>query len=172
MEWTPALLGVAFLVALGFLLKRLVRAIGMPCQFCDNNKLTYFDKLPLNTRVAILSYFREREKRTPDTDGLFICLNCHTVHDDFSGEKRSWDTDYAAGVGPSGIPELKASARTFCKVCNRLIYGCDPGRDDIHCEFCGTHYQWQVHEPSDFRFFMPPEDAQVLERCKDSYGIA
>ena len=172
MEWTPALLGIAFLVALAFLLKRLVRAVGMPCQFCDNRKLTYFDQLPPDTRNDILSYFRNREKRVPDTDGLFICLNCRTVHDDFSGEKRSWDIDYAASVGPSENSGFEFSARTFCKVCNNLVYGCDPGRDDIHCEFCGTHYQWQTHEPSGFRYLMPPEGAQVLERCKDIHGMA
>jgi hypothetical protein len=148
---------VAFLVLLLLALKKLVRAIGVPCQFCRNRKLTYFDELSLDESAAILEYFRSHERRTPDTEGVFVCTECRTVHDDFSGEKRSMDVD-------------AFSTRTFCKVCNAIMTGCEPRNPDIRCPRCATQYQWQVFAGSGFRFLTPPAGAKVLERCRDVLG--
>ena len=70
------------------------------------------------------------------------------MHDDFSGEKKSWDTD-------------RYSCRTFCKVCGRFITGCEPDREKVTCLDCGTEYRWQVHERSGYRFFTPPVGAKL-----------
>ena len=64
-----ALFAMAGVIALGFVMKRVVRFVGIPCQFCDNRKLTYFDQLSPQQKQAILSYFQQFEKRDPDTKG-------------------------------------------------------------------------------------------------------
>ncbi len=156
------LLGIT--VALGAIARFVVRGVGLPCQFCENRKVSRFDELAESQRRALLRYFRLHEAREPDASGIFACLNCMTVHDDFSGEKRSMDVD-TAGFG--GV-----LARSYCKVCNNLIQGCDPANDDIRCSHCGTPYRWQVHEDSGFRFLMPPREASILERCRDVGGLA
>ncbi len=154
-------IGLVFLAVLGVLIavgKIAVRVVGAPCQFCENRKLTRFGQLPSSKRRPILGYFRSHEGRDPDTSAVFVCVDCMTVHDDFSGEKRSMDIDM--GV-----------ARTFCKVCNALMQDCDPDNEDIRCVRCGTHYRWQDHADSGFRFLMPPQGAKILERCQDVAGI-
>ena len=95
--------------------------------------------------------------------GLFVCLDCMTVHDDFSGEKRSMDVDTAGGF---------LIARTYCKVCNYLMQGCDPENPNIQCGRCGTRYRWEVDGENGFRFLMAPAGAKLLQRCKDRMGIA
>jgi len=145
------LLAIGALVVLVLALKRLVRWISFPCQFCEE-KVTSFDQIDPQEQQEILRYFLHYERREPDAAGLFVCTHCQTVHDDFSGEKASRDID-AYGC------------RTFCKVCASLIRGCEPSRGVITCEGCQTPYQWQVHEESGFRFFMPPKDAKLLSKC-------
>jgi hypothetical protein len=144
-------LAVCAFVALGFGLKRLVNWIGFPCQFCEK-KVSSFDQIPAQDQNNILVYFRDYERREPDKDGLFVCTHCQTVHDDFSGEKQSRDIDVS-------------TCKTFCKVCSKLIIGCEPSRGIITCQNCGTQYQWHTHESSGFRFFMPPQEAKLLNKC-------
>ena len=63
--------------------------------------MSFFDELPDQEKDQILSYFKEHERRTPDTTAIFVCLHCRIVYDDFSGEKRSMEGD----------------TRSICKVC-------------------------------------------------------
>lgn len=151
---TNVLLGLAALTVMGLVLRRFVELIGNPCQFCAS-KTRPFRRLDSATQVAILDYFVHHERREPDRSGLFVCLNCKTVHDDFSGEKASWDIDAFGCV-------------TFCKVCLARIRGCEPDRDVVDCPACGTQYAWRLHEGSGFRFFMPPADASISNRGPSS----
>jgi len=164
-----ALVFLGGIVVLAVVAKRLMRAVGVPCQFCDNQKLSRFDQLPALRQQSVLEYFRVHEHREPDTSGVFACLQCMTIHDDFSGEKRSADVDFV-DVPVRGISI--AIARTFCKVCNRLMQGCDPDNDNIHCPRCDTQYHWQKFGDTGFRFLMPPSGVKLLERCRDVGGIA
>lgn len=147
---TYVLLGIAGLLALGLGLRRFVELIGFPCQFCGE-KIRTFRRLDAPTQAAILEYFHEHERREPDRSGLFVCMGCRTVHDDFSGEKASWDADAYGCV-------------TFCKACLATIRQCEPGREDIKCPRCSTSYAWSVHPGSEFRFFMPPEGTAIQRR--------
>ncbi len=142
-------LAIAGLVALLVGVKYLVRWIGFPCQFCMK-KVIQFTQLPQADQASILRYFREHEGRDPDRSGLFVCTHCRTVHDDFSGELASRDVD-------------RYGCRTFCKVCGRLLTGCEPDAGMVACRHCGTPYEWRTDEASGYRFFMPPRDAVVLE---------
>ena len=149
-----ALAVFAALVVLGIVLKYLVRWMSFPCQFCGK-KVKAFEQIDLQEQQNILAYFQEHERREPDKAGLFICTHCNTVHDDFSGEKLSREPD--------------AFSCTFCKVCGRMLYQCEPDRGVITCRDCKTQYQWQTHEKSGFRFFTPPRGVQLLDRCP--FGI-
>jgi len=142
---------VAAVAAALLLLKRLVRWVSFPCQFCSA-KVKTFDQVNAEDRAGILAYFHEHERREPDEGGLFVCTNCKTVHDDFSGEKKSWDAD-------------AYSCRTFCKVCGRMMSGCEPEKEKVACPGCGTEYRWQVHERSGYRFFTPPAGAPLRSKA-------
>ena len=87
-------LGIVVVICL--LIKRFV---GVPCSYCASNRLTKFAQLPTSLQRTLLTYFRQREGRHPDTDGIFICHPCRLVYDDFSGEKRSRDVDSRLGGG-------------------------------------------------------------------------
>ena len=145
------ILAVCGVVAAGIGLKYLVRWISFPCQFCGK-KVKSFPQVPEQDRQNILAYFREHESREPDKGGLFVCANCQTVHDDFSGEKISWDVD-------------SYGCSTFCKVCGLTVRGCEPSKESTTCDGCKTEYHWQTHERSGFRFFTPPRGAGLLEKC-------
>ena len=84
------LIGIEFvaLVVLALALRKLVEWISFPCQFCEA-KVRPFRKVNTETQEAILRYFRDHKRREAPRKGLFVCLNCKTVHDDFSGEKQS-----------------------------------------------------------------------------------
>jgi len=142
-----------------WLIIKLYRVTPFPCQFCKNQRITRFKDLPDDLQHKIMHYFRFREKREPDTDGVFVCQECKTVFDDFSGEKKSGDIDNFGNM-------------TWCKVCNTLMYGTVPGKKDITCPQCGTKYEWQTHEESGFRFLVPLTDKRLLEECDDKFGIA
>ena len=104
-------------------------------------------------------YFLQHEGRDPDWSAMFAYLNCMTLYDDFSGEKRSMDIDFMV-------------ARSFCKVCNGLIMDCSLLKSNIECTRCRTRYQWQFQEESGFRSLMPPTGSTILQRCHDATGIA
>lgn len=164
-----ALVFLGIIVVVAAVAKILIRAVGAPCQFCENRKLARFTRLSAPQQHSVLSYFRAHEGREPDLSSVFVCLDCKTVHDDFSGEKRSMDMDMiSAPVGGVSV----SLARTFCKVCNALMQGCDPENEDIHCVRCGTKYRWQNYTETGFRFLMPPRESRILERCEDAAGIA
>ena len=163
-----ALVFLGMIVVLAAAAKMLTRAVGAPCQFCENLKLTPFTQLPVQQQRSVLSYFRAHEDREPDLNSVFVCLDCKTVHDDFSGDKRSMDMDMISSPLSGASVSL---ARTFCKVCNALMQGCNPGNEDIHCVRCGTKYRWHNFAETGFRFLMPPKESRILERCKDVAGI-
>lgn len=148
----------AILAVITVILKFWVRRMSLPCQFCRNVRVSLFRELPPDVQTSILSYFREYERREPDAEGLFVCRDCKTVFDDFSGEKMSREVD---AIQP----------RHICKVCNVLMTNCGIRNKNIHCPHCGTHYTWQVHEKSGFRFLSPPPNTQVANNPVD-YGYA
>ena len=148
-EWGMRLVG-GLLVG-GILLKLVVRWMSFPCQFCDT-KVKALNQVSPEDQAGILAYFHDHERREPDKGGVFVCTNCRTVHDDFSGEKKSRDVDMY-------------SCRTFCKVCGRIIARCEPEREVITCGDCKTEYRWQVHERSGYRFFTPPAGVELRSRA-------
>ena len=111
--------GLMAVVGFAVICRWLVRLVSFPCQFCGA-KLKEFGQLPLPDRENVLAYSREHERREPDRSGLFVCTNCHTVHDDFSGEKASRDVD-------------RFSNRTFCKACGAVIWSADPDLEFVEC---------------------------------------
>lgn len=151
-------MGVVVLTALGvglWVFKRyVIRHMSLPCQFCRNTRLTLFRKLPDDLKKSILTYFREHENRDPDEEGIFVCLECRTVHDDFSGEKMSREVDFY-------------QVTTLCKVCSTLLRDCGLYNENIRCPTCGTPYKWQVHEKSGFRYLMPPAGTEVTSKIDD-----
>ena len=157
---------LAVLILAGIVLKFLVRKVGIPCQFCDA-RLQYWDDLSMEDCGGIMEYFTECEKRSPDTDGVFVCPDCGSVFDDFSGAKLSRDYD-AYGI------------RAYCKVCNNLMWNRKNMADwdgvsespYMHCEMCGSVHQWQTYKDTRFRFLVPPEDKPVLPKCEDFTGHA
>lgn len=142
-----AFLGFIVLVAFGLTIRRIVDWMGSPCQFCEA-KTQPFRRVPPDLQALILQYFSEHERRLPDKAGLFVCMACRTVHDDFSGEKQSRDIDRYGCV-------------TFCKVCHAVMRGCEPDRGTFQCPSCDTAYEWRRHAPSGFRFLMPPAGAEL-----------
>jgi hypothetical protein len=118
--------------------------------------MSAFDQVSVQDQQNILNYFRRHERREPDTSGIFVCTHCGMVQDDFSGEKVSRDVDVLG-------------CKTFCKVCGRMLMGCDPDRGEITCPVCDTPFEWRKHEPSGFTFFMPPPKATLLEKAPSSY---
>lgn len=144
----------------------LLRKAGLPCQFCDNMSCDRFRGLTPPEKDAVLDYFRRQEHREPDKRGIFICKACRTVFDDFSGEKNSWEIDTGRFcAGP--YSKTMTSCKTYCKVCNATMWGCDPDNDDIHCTRCGTHYAWTLHEKSGYRFLKPQGNVRLLKGCRD-----
>ena len=127
---------------------------GLDCQFCANLKATPFKDLPFDKQEKLLQYFKKYEKRSPDTAAIFVCCDCNTVYDDFSGEKNSREAD----AGPLGC-------KTICKVCGHMVNHCEIDNPDIHCDHCGTHYSWEVHDGSGYRILTPPQDAKILKEC-------
>jgi len=158
-------------LALAALMVRFLMRRGIMCQFCGDDDCKVWDRVADDVKVVILEYFTSYEKRDPDTSGIFVCDQCKTVFDDFSGEKASREVDSATVVRGYQTKSL-VTCRTWCKVCNSLLQFCDPDNPDIRCRKCGTAYEWKTHEKSGYRFLMPPEDAQVKERCNDPFGIA
>ncbi len=139
-------------LAVGIPAKLLVNWIRFPCQFC-NEKIELFKRIDFYEQRDILDYFRQYENREPDQGGLFVCTKCRTVHDDFSGEKKSWDVD-------------TYGCRTFCKVCGLLLIGCEPDREVV-CDDCQTPYHWRQHGRYGYRVFTPPSGARLLAKAPD-----
>jgi len=149
---------VGVLMVIMVIIKLCIRYMSLPCQFCRNKRLDLFRELDPQTRESILTYFREYEHREPDTEGIFVCRDCKTVFDDFSGEKMSREVDLF-------------QARHFCKKCNHVMTNCGVYNKDIRCPNCHTLYKWEVHEMSGFRFLSPPAGTEVLKKVFDE-GIA
>jgi hypothetical protein len=160
---------VATLALVGFvvMIKRLLSSF--PSQFCRKGKCKPLETLPEEAQVRILDYFSSHEGRNPDVTSIFVCENCRTVFDDFSGEKRSRDADtpsyYADGEGKFKI----GACRAFCKVCGGVVFGAELNNPKIHCNDCETQYAWRTHEKSSYRFLMPPSDAKLLPSCPNNH---
>lgn len=159
-------LPAAAIIALVAGIRRLVRNIGLSCQFCDNTRCHCFTELSPEEQRGIVRYFRDCERREPDTTGVFVCRKCRTVYDDFSGEKDSMSPDslvYKVG----SRRQILVTCITFCKVCNTVMLHCDPENHDIRCPKCKTSYKWEVDRVTGYRFLMPPPGTKILERCHD-----
>lgn len=137
----------------------LVRLIGLACQFCSNSRVSFFNELTAEQQDTILDYFQTYEHRTPDTKAIFVCCDCNTVFDDFSGEKKSMEADYGRG-----------GCRTWCKACHQMVYECNLDNDNIGCPDCNTPYKWDVYKDTGFRFLMPPPNTKLLSKCRDLFG--
>ena len=159
---TLVLYSLAAFVAIMGIGKLLIQMVGIPCSYCRNMRLTAFKKLDHPTQNALLTYFQQRERRVPVAAAIFVCQECQLVYDDFSGEKRSRDID----------DRLTGGMRTFCKVCNRMMLGCDPGRGEVQCPNCQTTFCWEEYGDTGLEILMPPEGAPVLERCRDAFGVS
>jgi hypothetical protein len=157
MQYFRIILLVALVLGAPFVIARALRRFGCMCQFCANRRLTFFDELAKDLQEHIRSHFRSTESRTPDTEAILVCVECKTVFDDFSGERESMEPD-------AGFPG-REGCRTWCKICNRIVWSCDPGSNDIHCEKCGTMYEWQVDQDSGYRFLVALTDQRLLRRC-------
>jgi len=140
---------VGVISAVGFVITKKAR---FRCQFC-NSVVSAFDGLDHSVKIDILAYFTEHEHRNPDTAGIFICNNCRIVFDDFSGQKQSRDQDPYYGN------------KTFCKVCNGILYNCSPVRSILRCEKCSTEYTWYTSPKYSLRFFMPDGKKPLQRRC-------
>lgn len=146
-----------------------LRKAGCPCQFCDNARTMPFARLPVALREEIRGYFTNVERRQPQTPAVFVCLDCGTVFDDFSGEQRSRDRDVVWHHPARAF----LACRAFCKGCNALMQGCEPDTTPTACARCGREHAWTVWGKSGLRYLMPLGDAPVLPRCRDtSFGKA
>lgn len=158
-------LAAVVLIPVLFALRRLIDRIGRPCGFCRNMRLTALDALPPADREGILSYFRQHEAREPDTRAIRVCLQCRTVHDDFTGPELPKMAFPYAVTGKGGVP----GRSRWCKVCGEPMIEYGPGRP-ARCPKCRTAFSWRVHERSGMRFLMPPAGAKVLPRRIDTMG--
>ena len=137
------------------LIRLLLKAAGWPCSVCGEFTMTKFEELPQNQQDEIRTYFRQHERREFKEDHVFVCPTCHTVHDDFSGEKRSRELD-AFGLEPC--------CKSFCKICgNLLVYTASPDAE-VTCTHCETRQAWTSFGDSGLLFFAPPADAQLMEK--------
>ncbi|MBT3291785.1 MAG: hypothetical protein HN380_30865 [Victivallales bacterium] len=151
------------------LVKRFCRFLmqsSLMCQFCGSTDMKMWDQLSEGLQKKILAYFRSHERRKPDTRGVFVCDECGTVFDDFSGMREDPEVD-TEGAGSHTV----ISMRAWCKVCGSLMQGCDPDNDNIHCRTCETRYEWKEHGKSGYRFLMPPKKAKVRKRSGDLSGV-
>jgi hypothetical protein len=64
----------------------------------------------------------------------------------------------------AGFPG-REGCRTWRKICNAIVWSCEPGSHDIHCEKCGTTYEWQLDQESGYRFLVALTDQTLLRRC-------
>jgi len=154
-------IGVLALIALVVFVCVRFSRVGPPCLLCGNLRTTPLGRLPLERQLEIMEYFRQYERRYPRTAAVFVCLECNSVHDDFSGLLRSRE---------AGAYEVSVGNVTYCKVCGCPVRGCLPERGEVPCPKCGTKHRRRVDERSGMRFFMPPPDAEILEGFKDKGG--
>ncbi len=169
---TPSLvffaLGILFLLIVWIVIMRTTP------QYCCNchKRVRRFDQLSKEQQRLIRSHFIEQENRQVDDSGVFVCLACRYMHDDFSGEKHNRD----AGSSYNGLSfrrHVQSSKwRTICKVCDVIMQPCDPGCEDIHCPRCETHYTWVKHEKLNLYILTAEGDAKILKSCSHHFGIA
>ena len=149
--------GLLFIAVLFWVI---IRTVPDFCQNC-HKELTRFFRLSPNEQDKIRSYFKEHEDRDIDEDGVFVCSHCKFVHDDFSGEKHSRNTDHAHSIEVNGVVYKSAHWKTLCKVCGLLVSACDPANPDIKCRACETYYHWLLDEESGYYFFRIIGDKKV-----------
>ena len=170
----------------------LVRRVGCTCHLCAS-RMSFFHELTADERAEILEYYRQNEKRTPDTSGLFVCKNCLIIYGDFSGEKRSMDGDdvsickicnapyvgYLGAYRHSGeLEQFRRKnpewvAKVECLRCERSTLGgggclfCKTAIKVTGCLRCNTIYAWMPGTDSGFKFLVPLTDKQVLTKGGD-----
>jgi hypothetical protein len=183
----------AFLVVLAVLLGAfilciyLARLVGCNCHKCGG-RMTTWARLSSDEQAEIAKYYRDRERRSPDTKAFFVCRRCGFIYDDFSGERLSLEGDETG----------------YCKVCGRLTVNylalltaddmkravrenpglvaqheclrcecapvpstcamCDTPRKLLGCRYCVTLYEWQTPEGSKFQFFVPLTDKPLCDK--------
>jgi len=190
---TVILITILMLVIFGALGYWAKRAFGCCCHECGR-KMLPFRQLSNEDRGGILAYFRSFEDRELDTDGVFVCENCHLVYDDFSGERRSMEGDdksicktcntfgvwYMGPLMNSGVlarfqkQNRALVERIECLRCQRNpsglwdCIGCDTKVKVTGCRNCYTIYAWMSVHGSRYKFLVLLTNKEVLKKAVDS----
>ena len=144
------------LILSGIVIWFLIKNAGRPCPMCGAPDITSFAKLDHNQRNDIYRYFDQVERRRFRQTHIFVCPKCKTVHDDFSGEKRSRDLDM--------IGMLKPACTSFCKCCGKILMHNASHASVVKCPSCGTQYTWTQYGGREMFFFTPQPGTQLLEK--------
>ena len=196
MVWFYVTFGV---IGLGLFIKFLtfiVRKIGCCCHRCGN-RMNFWDELEEADRRDILKYFRQHEKRKPDTSSIFVCPHCKYVYDDFSGEKRSMEGDNAShckvcngwyvnylgqlgrGIDIDAFREKNAPLldQTECLSCDRKPVGnidcikCDTKFKVMGCNKCKTLYAWLPMMEKEFHYTVPLTEEKIIRKGPSSVPL-
>ncbi len=123
------------------------------CQRC-NGKVRAFGELEDIQQQRIADYYRRIERRTPEWKRVFVCPDCASVYDEFSGEYRSRDQD---------VYHLLA----YCKACGKFMHRRKSDATDIRCNHCDAEHQWTLDEPSGHTFLSLCSGAPVTVEHDD-----
>ena len=168
---TPSLIffgvGVVFIIVVWLIIMRTTP------QYCCNchKKVKRFPELAEGQQLLIREHFLEQENRQVDESGVFVCLHCRYMHDDFSGEKHSRQADRSYTQLPNGKVIRSGHWRTICKVCDVIMQPCDPD-GAIGCRRCETEYLWVKHEKLDLYILTAQGDRKILKSSSHHFGIA
>ena len=156
-----ALIGIGFaaLVVLALALRKLVEWISFPCQFCEA-KVRPFHKVDTETQEVILRYFRNHERREAPRKRLFVCLNCKTVHDDFSTARsnRGIATDLVA------LPSVKCATRPCMAVIPKTITSNAHDVRRYMLGNCTSHPDLDSSCPQKAQRFSGPAEVTLMRR--------
>lgn len=163
------LLASIVIVGIAWALKKFwIAGMDFPCTLCGTGTARPLRALSDADRQTVLRYFRQCEDREPDAEGIFVCENCHTVYDDFSGEKGSRTPDLVSVPNPrTGQEDLKVGFICFCKRCELKMMGNTPKYGPIVCRECKTAHEWREFERTGYTFLMtdlPPGTIKTRKR--------
>ncbi len=144
------------LLAIGALIWFLITSAGRPCPMCGAPDMMPFGKLPQSQQDDIRQYFRDEERRQFRSSQILVCPKCKSVHDDFSGEKRSRDLDLAGMLRPA--------CTSFCKCCGRIIMYNATHEGIVTCPGCDTKYAWRQYGFNELFFFSPQTPIRILDK--------
>lgn len=141
--------GIGLLVLVSFISRR----ARFHCQRC-NGKVRPFAELDDMQQQRIADYYRRIERRSPEWKRVFVCPDCASVYDEFSGEYRSRDQD---------VYHLLA----YCKACGKFMHRLKSNAIDIRCNHCGAEHQWTLDDPSSHTFLSLRSGAPVTVEHDD-----